>query len=807
MQNIGQGVGEILKKTEEDRTHHKKIKKTTIFEKKNFILPSNHTEEQTNSFFKNSFIHGLSCRVGDEEITKEEEGLREKLENEGIHMQNLPIACRCCGRYVQKQELSLITSETTDLDFLGPGYPLFFEFIRYSAIFLCVLILSIGSYNFFSNGYLNGCTDEQFSQNQCERNWISIFSLPNKRFNTEFNDLQEILDLFSIVALIFMLQFFRKNQNQIAYEADNMDISQQDYSIIIKGLPKFENSKTKFQLYTIFQEAFKEEYQDTQFTINDIDFTYSLDFHNQAKAQLEQKISEYQQALSKFYQEGENDAQLPDEQKYIDAILEQEKIVHKLERNYRVNRNNPEEEDLDIVKQFTGVCFVRFQSEQIKEKVLKNKEAKLEFLKQQLGEEYEIKIDQGPDPTDVIWENLGKPGSQEQKMGYLKSIGALIAVMAVGFICVIYFSHVQLAWQIEQDPSMAQVCNDNIPEAQKLKVQQQELSIDTQNYIDHSHTSQQYFVEKHHLDGEEKGYFNAYGQYIASQKVLFMTYFISYFFIPFVNYIIRTTIYMTTKFECHETQTDYQISMARKLSVATFFTMGLQTLIIKVILKWSQSCLEAGRVAIFQQVMNRNKCTLTQNQANQLYQKPVFDIAQRYAYLINTLFLTALYAPLLPIGLLISLIGILIIFYIEKYKVLHLRFISHNLSPSLSTQMTELLEYFLPLYCLSDMFFEYMVVITAQEKPSDDVNPIMDIITRSSFTAQIGVILGIVHLLLPMQKINEFIFRQPPALANEHDYAKASFQFSSTYAKQNPITSFHARQEQLKSLHQGLQKV
>ena len=97
-----------------------------------------------------------------------------------------PELCPCCGRYVHKETLS-IGCNTTDLDFLGPGYPLFFSFIKYSAYFLIILILSAGSYNFFSNSVNPACiepTDEEIASgkaNHCPLTWVSKFSLANKR--------------------------------------------------------------------------------------------------------------------------------------------------------------------------------------------------------------------------------------------------------------------------------------------------------------------------------------------------------------------------------------------------------------------------------------------------------------------------------------------------------------------------------------------------------------------------------------------------------------------------------------------------
>lgn len=59
--------------------------------------------------------------------------------------------CPCCGfSTVKGQDLNLLCN-TNDLQFLGSGFPLFFNYIRY-----CILLLSIefaikGAYNLYTN--------------------------------------------------------------------------------------------------------------------------------------------------------------------------------------------------------------------------------------------------------------------------------------------------------------------------------------------------------------------------------------------------------------------------------------------------------------------------------------------------------------------------------------------------------------------------------------------------------------------------------------------------------------------------------
>lgn len=81
----------------------------------------------------------------------------------------------------------------------------------------------------------------------------------------------------------------------------------------------------------------------------------------------------------------------------------------------------------------------------------------------------------------------------------------------------------------------------------------------------------------------------------------------------------------------------------------------------------------------------------------------------RYATVLNTIFITAFYAPLIPIGLLWTLIGIFFLYWIEKFKLLNCNSVKSYQGATLPNSMTEILEWFLPLYCFANLLFELVL--------------------------------------------------------------------------------------------------
>ncbi len=64
--------------------------------------------------------------------------------------------CPCCSRSIERYEFKLCTNINT-LSVLGPGFPLYFAFIKNCILILAILLFSTGLYNIISNEYGTDC--------------------------------------------------------------------------------------------------------------------------------------------------------------------------------------------------------------------------------------------------------------------------------------------------------------------------------------------------------------------------------------------------------------------------------------------------------------------------------------------------------------------------------------------------------------------------------------------------------------------------------------------------------------------------
>lgn len=87
-----------------------------------------------------------------------------------------------------------------------------------------------------------------------------------------------------------------------------------------------------------------------------------------------------------------------------------------------------------------------------------------------------------------------------------------------------------------------------------------------------------------------------------------------------------------------------------------------------------------------------DKSVKTQKQAQDLYEQPEFLISTHYASIMKTMFFTAMYAPVIPLGVLISLVGLFVVYWGYKYNLLNRNMVKYSMSAELSIEMTEILE-------------------------------------------------------------------------------------------------------------------
>lgn len=104
-------------------------------------------------FLRNAQIHYDATKTGPPDMEKHSK----------VSFQNCnEIFDNDSEKFRYRKELP-ISIKSQYFDFLGSGFPLYFHFLQFSVIFLVVLFLSTGGFNFISNGLMGKYCSENSS--------------------------------------------------------------------------------------------------------------------------------------------------------------------------------------------------------------------------------------------------------------------------------------------------------------------------------------------------------------------------------------------------------------------------------------------------------------------------------------------------------------------------------------------------------------------------------------------------------------------------------------------------------------------
>lgn len=100
------------------------------------------------------------------------------------------------------------------------------------------------------------------------------------------------------------------------------------------------------------------------------------------------------------------------------------------------------------------------------------------------------------------------------------------------------------------------------------------------------------------------------------------------------------------------------------------------------------------------------------------------------------------------------------------------------MSAKLPIEMTEMLEFFIIIYCSGNVMFQLFII-------EHDLATTI----KNYPIPFIGLLIGVVHAALPMQLLNEKIFKVPENPPNTELWKTAQYKFFTSYERENPATS------------------
>ncbi|CAD8055184.1 unnamed protein product [Paramecium primaurelia] len=683
--------------------------------------------------------------------------------------------CPCCGFEVDREDIPYC-SDPMALSFLGSGFTLFYNYLRYCIIILFIQLLVKQLHNLYTN--FNGSYCSHIKREKMEGHIIeepycpdSIFlrlSLANKLDNREALEMMQVLNFISIFIIMFVLIYFRKSQRQIDTTIDEEQLTPADYTICVKNIPTGLSVDYKYELKNLF-ENYSILDSTKQIIVRKVVLVYDIEEIIELEKKLDQLLQSKKDAIkqSNFNFHHESVKKIDEEIEHL------EHQIHKIEEEYETHNTN-----------FSGIAFISFDDESMKQLVLQdNPHTQWERMRSHINRGklksltnndlqwhgQKLFLEQAPEPNDVDWEFIHITTS-EKIFKRVRAWVYYILFESAAFFIIYLISH-RLA--LLGDEAHEEELKGKLDQDTKRKINIMSFSISMTIVL-----FNKFGVAKivHYIVDDEK----------ISNKTKFQISFVyKYALALFLNaaiisFLVDIVILKNVKGAGGFIQNESQIFVLNAIFPPFIWCVDPWSLCKNI---WRKYIMSKG-----------DKALLTQQEANKLMEEPDYLSAKRYSDVMKTMWFTFMYGTAIPLGTLFSAFGILIYYFVDYYNILRRRTVKESISIQLSTEMIEMLEYIIAWCAFGEMIMTYTFFKEVSK---------IDILL---------IVLAILYQQLPMEDISEYLF---PVENNEEikPYAEGSASFDTDYDRENPVTKHQAlaewnkRQQSADNPHPKNQKI
>ncbi|CAD8188436.1 unnamed protein product [Paramecium octaurelia] len=659
-----------------------------------------------------------------------------------------PETCPCCGFEIERKEIPYC-DDIKSLKFLGAGFPLFYNFLKFCILLLCLQSL-VAIFNVLSNYDGEFCqqqtlnTISQQMEPNCQESIFLQLSIANKLNNSEVVVFIQKANLIMLIIMIILLQLFRRHQKKLDNQIDESQLTPSDYTIMVTNIPKTLNVNYRWELTNLFQNYAVSD-NNFQITVTKVVLVYNITeiLTEEAKIQttLQKKKISLQTSNMNYDSQDVRDCE-------IEIETSQKRIKDLQDEYFWTNR------------QFSGIAFVSFESEKMKDLVLsQNTHTLFDKVKTFLYsgktpglDEMELQwqsqklfLEQAPEPNDILWDNLATL-TQDKIIARIKGFFITLVFQGITYF-IIYYLSIRCIRLIQNE-----------------ELEKRRIGVDDKEKI---------------------------------KKIQIISFTIASTIVLVNKLLIEPLMKWITKVEKISTNTKFQISYANKLTIALFANAAIVSYVIDILIfsnvygfggfMYNETLIFIMNAAIAPliwlidplslfkklqrdyQFSKGNGSLLTQREANEIMEQIDYQLAMRYADIIKTMWLTFFFGTAIPLGVFSSLIGLSLFYLVDKYNLLRRRTVKENISQQLSWQMINMLEFvvlFNPLGNTAVSIF---------------LNQKFDIYSA------IGVIIGLSFQFLPIHRCIEAMF----PVKNFEDpvsYTKAQIEFDTDYDRENPVT-------------------
>ena len=264
-----------------------------------------------------------------------------------------------------------------------------------------------------------------------------------------------------------------------------------------------------------------------------------------------------------------------------------------------------------------------------------------------------------------------------------------------------------------------------------------------------------------------------------------------------IDVILEIVFQTFTEWERHTTMTNFYLSYSIKITIFSFLNSGLLPLISELLINksegyeilisnmlmkflvnafvspimWTLSVsyyLKQAQIFLYK----RKKIlgTKTQKDLNTLFELPPMNVSAKYSYIFKTLLMSFLYIPIFPLGIIISLIGFAVAYWLEK-----INFAYYYKKPEMLNKY------------ICEFYVSYFVVVLFAYGVGDFI--FLKNIYDTNMWNYLNIIVFGVLIIIPYNRLlsRDYINFNESSIYKQK-YNEAYTSFTSDYERANPMT-------------------
>lgn len=309
---------------------------------------------------------------------------------------------------------------------------------------LSICFVVYAGYATYKNYKGNFCEEKNKEvADYCGAKWKTLTSAGNRDLS-EVDSLEKYLGGALMFVLLVVRIFFFRSARKKDCDIDELNTTPVDYTIMISGLPREMTEHEVIKNFADYDLGNKKKP-----IIEKINYAYYIgDFirFNKRKIELEKKL---------YLENKKHNGNKKKTEKYNDEIGKLEKKLDLIEKTLNGKMGVKEK-----AKLFTGICFLTFKTQLDAERVLEKWKVSffgvialkyLNFLRGCFTGTKErirgkvVEVSEPPEPSDILWENLGTPFGIKLKRRIL-TFFLTVFLLAFSFVTILGLKYAQFKY-------------------------------------------------------------------------------------------------------------------------------------------------------------------------------------------------------------------------------------------------------------------------------------------------------------------------------------------------------------------------